>query len=513
MKNIDQQPDEQIDSIPGKYADIYLGNPSQWHQFLNGDNGAREMYYGDQDDLPSPVKNASVRYWPKADSEDNSGHFSLTANVEFLPLALTDATEHPWQLAYISELRNAVEASGASTYTLRHEMGAFRARISTNLVACVTTSTDTDRCIVNIFLDEVDAQDKLHDTNHDGEPTDEYLVLKNYLSIWSQAIDTTVEMYDDADYGKHTGQHHIALNFADPVDKVQKQITQLPAERNGMLHNNELVNSNRITFDDIAGYDDIKSQLLDLALLNKHSELAESIGLTATHGILLHGAPGTAKTMLLKAFANEIDATLEQVSVSHIIEKYVGSSARNLDEYFEELIQRPEKIVVLMDEFDSIGVAAEHSSSSERTDTVNRLKEWVLNIGENHHNIIMTGATNNIDHVDKALVRPGRFLSIEVPMPNEQMRRQIWSMMLGKIGTRAAFLSYENPNAVTLGLADDIDTDALAQKSHGMVGAHFTEILNVIRKQRLRTYDQSKIMNPITQEELLQQIKKLDVDD
>jgi SpoVK/Ycf46/Vps4 family AAA+-type ATPase len=190
----------------------------------------------------------------------------------------------------------------------------------------------------------------------------------------------------------------------------------------------------------------------------------------------------------------------------------VGDSARNLDAFFDELTKRTDKIVILMDEFDALGASDQHSSSSERTDVVNRLKEHMITISEQHHNILIVGATNNLHRIDKALLRPGRFQAIEVLPPNEATRRQILQHLVGKAALKALLLDLEKPNAISLHVADDINYDELATISAGMVGAHFKEVLNTIRRQRLVEFDETGTMSPIHHADILREIQTIDLE-
>lgn len=510
MTNIEKYPSKQIDHISGRYADICLVEPEKWHTFLEEATEHKRIYQGDQDDLPLPFNEANIDYWPADRDADNPETFGLSAQISFTPENLHHIENIPWQAFKIEELKDHLRENGISGYTLPHEIGSLYAHITPDHIAHITITTRPNECSLNATLESFSSIKELitldvDDVQYDM-PVIPYTTFKSFLDAWSKGIDVVATTYNKPRGGKHQQHRTLSLSLVDPVSPT-KELTTLESAQEEDMPRRELLNESRVTFDDVAGYDMIKDQLLDLNLLHKHPDLAENIGLTSTHGILLHGVPGTAKTMLLRAFANEIDASIQPIAVSEIIDKYVGESAKKLDAYFQELTKRTGKIVVLMDEFDSIGASSEHASSSERTDAVNRLKEWILTIGEKHHNIILTGATNDIDKVDKALIRPGRFLPIEVPFPDETMRRDIWALMLGKVGMKAALLKDTYEDAVVLDIATDTNAFELAQKTKGMVGAHFTEMLNTIRKQRLRDYDKTGIMQPITQKDILQQIR------
>jgi ATP-dependent 26S proteasome regulatory subunit len=511
MTNNEKYPSKQIDHISGRHADICLVEPEKWHTFLAETTEHKRIFQGGQDDLPLPFTTASIDFWSPSEEADTPETFGLSAQIAFGTENLHHVDSVPWQTYKIAELKDHLSEHGISGYTLGHEVGSLYAHITPDHIAHITLTTKPNECSLNATLESFTAIKGLIDIDVDDMQEDisvlPYDTLKGFLNAWSKAIDVVATIYDRPLNGKHQRHHTLSLSVVDVITPT-KELTTLQDSQEEDMPSRELLNESRVLFHDIAGYDTIKDQLLDLNLLHKHPELAQNIGLATTHGILLHGAPGTAKTMLLRAFANEIDADIQPITVSEIIDKYVGESAKKIDTYFQDLTKRKGKIVVLMDEFDSIGASSEHSSSSERTDAVNRLKEWILTIGEKHHNIILTAATNDIDKVDKALIRPGRFLPIEVPLPTETMRRDIWALMLGKVVTKAMLLKETYADAVVLDMTGDTDALELARRTEGMVGAHFTEILNAIRKQRLREYDQTGVMHPITQDAILRQINQ-----
>lgn len=329
--------------------------------------------------------------------------------------------------------------------------------------------------------------------------------MKRFLMIWLELHNVAVELY----------------STKQPDKRRQVKIT--PPPQSITMPTRELLGGDgEVTFDDIAGYDHVKEKLLDLAHISDYPSVAKNIGLTKSQGVLLYGPEGTGKTSFAKAFASEISAKFIELPVSEIIDMWVGKSARDVDKKMQEIIniaKSGEKIVLFMDEFDSIG-ADVSKVNSERADAVNRLKSHILNLAENHHNVIIIGATNNIEKVDKALARAGRFEKIEIGYPNESERRQIIALKLSKV-VRLAYDMEEKANGLpTLGLSKNINVPELAMKSHGLVGAHFEEMLHQIRRRRLGAYaariKQNELlgivedvqMPPITQEELLAAIRQ-----
>ncbi|HET8884163.1 MAG TPA: ATP-binding protein [Candidatus Saccharimonadales bacterium] len=518
MKSPEYQPEPTPEIIQGVKAEINIAEPDVLRDYLEKDYGYVDLYEGRAKDLPSPLTHASLQY---ARDED-TGIMHMEAVTNFNPTAVEqNGARIAWQTVFNTVMQEKLNDSDQEIAdTPAHEQHTIYIPINTEYVARIEPVTELDYCSVGLSLHQLS---KLEKQLGKRVPVDAYSatnqpyeVLVDFSKIWSHVIDSIAENYSQAN--KDNPEIPPVITVAAPAFRTAPERLQEMVAVENRLPSREIIDPTKVRFEDIAGYDNIKEQLLDLALLNQHPQMAADIELDSINGILLHGVPGTAKTKLLKAFANEIDAPLREIRVSEIIEKWVGNSARNLDEYFKELIKEPGFIVVLMDEFDSIAASNKHNHSSERIDVVNRLKEWVITIGEKHHNIILTAATNKIDDVSEDLIRPGRFLAIEVPAPNEYMRRDIWMLMIGKAAVKADMLAMDNPEAVGLPVDQaSIDYNELAAKTEGMVGAHFTEILNAIRKQRLRTYirsnSQEKTMEPITQTDLLKQIKAVDLRD
>jgi AAA+ superfamily predicted ATPase len=424
-------------------------------------------------------------------TESNDGRFQLKGEVLF---TLPEESRVPtWEEPFFVHLMSRVDGAFDPTRTHMHrDPISIDVHVSEGLLATIEIQRDHAHFLVKIATSLT--QGSIHQTRQEATH-DRYTALLNTTLLWAHVQDAVMAMY------------------ANPEHDRNRKITLKTPSLNIKLPKRELIDEEEpdLTFDDIIGYDDVKQELLNMAISFEHPELAKSIGLESTEAILLHGIGGTGKTSLLKALANEIDANLFELNVSDIIDKWVGASATNLDDYFNDLKNRDDKIVVLIDEFDSIGVSADSASSGERVDTVNRLKDHIVDILAHHHNILLVGATNNINRVDKALVRPGRFRTIEIKAPDFNTRRAMWLHVLGKAFLLATTNTQEASGSakIDIDLDNDINIVELAQKSEGMVGAHPKEILNAIRRARINEFMKTKKMSPITQKELLEHIGRI----
>jgi len=158
----------------------------------------------------------------------------------------------------------------------------------------------------------------------------------------------------------------------------------------------------------------------------KHPELFESLGIAQPKGVLLYGPPGTGKTLLARAVAHHTDCTFIRVSGSELVQKYIGEGARMVRELFV-MAREHAPSIIFMDEVDSIGSTRVESSGGDSE--VQRTMLELLNQldgFESTKNIKVLMATNRIDILDPALLRPGRIdRKIEFPNPNEAARLDI----------------------------------------------------------------------------------------
>ncbi|MCZ8320781.1 MAG: CDC48 family AAA ATPase [Novosphingobium sp.] len=209
-----------------------------------------------------------------------------------------------------------------------------------------------------------------------------------------------------------------------------------------------------VNYDDVGGMGDTIRQLREMVELPlRYPELFTRLGVDPPKGVLLHGPPGTGKTRLAKAVANESEASFFTINGPEIMGSAYGESERRLREVFEEAAKASPSIVFI-DEIDSI--APKRSGSPGEAEK--RLVAQLLTLMDGLHarsNIVVIAATNRPDAIDEALRRPGRFdREIVIGVPDEHGRREV----LG-IHTRG------------MPLGEGVDLDELARTTHGFVGA------------------------------------------
>ena len=214
-----------------------------------------------------------------------------------------------------------------------------------------------------------------------------------------------------------------------------------------------------VNYDDVGGMGDTIRQLREMVELPlRYPELFTRLGVDPPKGVLLHGPPGTGKTRLAKAVANESEASFFTINGPEIMGSAYGESEKRLREVFEEATKASPSIVFI-DEIDSIAP----KRSQVHGEAEKRLVAQLLTLMDGlqaRSNVVVIAATNRPDAIDEALRRPGRFdREIVIGVPDEQGRREI----LG-IHTRG------------MPLAEGVDLDELARTTHGFVGADLSAL-------------------------------------
>ncbi len=253
-----------------------------------------------------------------------------------------------------------------------------------------------------------------------------------------------------------------------------------------------------ITWDDVGGLDQLKEELREVIEWPiKHQEAFDYVDVETPKGILLHGPPGTGKTLIAKALAKMTESNFISIKGPELLSKWVGESEKGVREIFRKARQAA-PCIIFLDEVDAL-VPRRGSVNSESHVTESVVSQILTEIDglEELHNVLIIGATNRLDIVDEALLRPGRFdRIIEVPFPNSKGRQHIFEIHTKK-----------KP------LAKDVNITKLVELTNGFSGAEIGAITNQAAIIALKRYVNGKTQNVkeirISQQDLILAVDKV----
>ena len=252
-----------------------------------------------------------------------------------------------------------------------------------------------------------------------------------------------------------------------------------------------------ISWDDVGGLDDLKEELREAVEWPiKHKEAFDHVGVKSPKGILLHGPPGTGKTLIAKALAKMTESNFISIKGPELLSKWVGESEKGVREIFRKARQAA-PCIIFLDEVDALVPRRGSGSESHVTESVVSQILTEIDGLEELHNVLIVGATNRLDIVDEALLRPGRFdRIIEVPNPDAKGRQNIL-----EIHTR------KKP------LGNDVDLAKLVDMTAGFSGAEVAAVANRAAIAALRKYVAGKAQNVkdirISQQDLVDAIGRV----
>jgi cell division protease FtsH len=220
----------------------------------------------------------------------------------------------------------------------------------------------------------------------------------------------------------------------------------------------------RVSFDDVAGIDEVEAEIFEIVDYLKDPEKYRRVGARAPRGVLLAGAPGTGKTLLARATAGEANVPFFSASASEFIEMIVGVGASRVRELFSEA-RKVAPAIIFIDEIDTIGRARGGARAvgghDEREQTLNQILTEMDGFS-GAEGVVVLAATNRPDVLDPALLRPGRFdRTITVHAPDQKGRAEILRVHVRNVS-----------------LADNVDLEQIARSTPGMTGADLANLVN-----------------------------------
>ena len=236
----------------------------------------------------------------------------------------------------------------------------------------------------------------------------------------------------------------------------------------------------KLNFTDVAGCDEAKQEVTEIVDFLRDPEKFTKLGATIPRGVLMVGPPGTGKTLLAKAIAGEAKVPFFSISGSDFVEMFVGVGASRVRDMFEQA-KKNAPCIIFIDEIDAVGRhrgAGMGGGHDEREQTLNQLLVEMDGF-EGNDGVIVIAATNRVDVLDKALLRPGRFdRQVQVGLPDIKGREQILRVHLKKLPS-------------TIG----VDVRALARGTPGFSGAQLANLVNEAALFAARNSKQSVDMN------------------
>eukprot|EP00604_Paraphysomonas_vestita_P001811 CAMPEP_0174821312 /NCGR_PEP_ID=MMETSP1107-20130205/6457_1 /TAXON_ID=36770 /ORGANISM="Paraphysomonas vestita, Strain GFlagA" /LENGTH=367 /DNA_ID=CAMNT_0016038189 /DNA_START=233 /DNA_END=1336 /DNA_ORIENTATION=- len=260
-------------------------------------------------------------------------------------------------------------------------------------------------------------------------------------------------------------------------NKVHSVVGILADDQDPMVSVMKVEKAPTETYADIGGlYEQIQEMKEAVELPLTHPELYEDIGIRPPKGVILYGEPGTGKTLLAKAVANQTSATFLRVVGSELIQKYLGDGPKLVRELFRVADDNSPSIVFI-DEIDAVG-SKRYESSSGGTREIQRTMLELLNQldgFDERGDVKVIMATNKIESLDPALIRPGRIdRKIEFPLPDIKTKRRIFQIHTGKMS-----------------LSEDVDLEVFVMSKDELSGADIKAIcteagLLALRERRMR---------------------------
>src|SRR3954464_854941 len=215
-----------------------------------------------------------------------------------------------------------------------------------------------------------------------------------------------------------------------------------------------------IKWADVAGADEAKAELQEVVDFLRDPERFHALGATVPKGIILHGPPGTGKTLLAKAVANESGAQFFAQSAASFVEMFAGLGSKRIRRLFREA-RKHSPAIVFIDEIDAVGAERGSDNNSEREQTLNQLLVEMDGFSTSG-DLVVIAASNLLDKLDPALLRPGRF------------DRQIF-VSPPDVGGREAILKVHTHGKP---LGPEVDLPIIARQTSGLAGADLANICN-----------------------------------
>jgi len=281
--------------------------------------------------------------------------------------------------------------------------------------------------------------------------SDDGAVIKQHGNNQEVLTDVSPRLRDQLSAGDR-----VAINDSFSIQTV------LDVETDARAQAMQIDESPEVEYSDVGGLDEELREVREAVEAPlENPEQFDSVGIEPPSGVLLHGPPGTGKTMMAKAVANRTDASFIKMAGSELVRKFIGEGSRLVRDLFE-LAEQKEPAIIFIDEIDAIASKRTDSKTSGDAEVQRTMMQLLSEMDgfENRGNVRIIAATNRFDMLDRAILRPGRFdRLIEVPEPTQEAREEIL-----QIHTR------------DMTLDDSVDFESLARKTEGFSGAQLSSL-------------------------------------
>jgi proteasome regulatory subunit len=283
------------------------------------------------------------------------------------------------------------------------------------------------------------------------EVSDDGVVIKQHGNNQEVLTEATPRLSGDVEAGDR-----VAVNDSFSIQE------SLDDETDSRAQAMEVTASPSVAYDDIGGIDEQVREVREAVEMPlERPEEFDAVGIDPPSGVLLHGPPGTGKTMLAKAVANETDATFIKMAGSELVRKFIGEGSRLVRDLFD-LAEQRQPAVIFVDEIDAVAAKRTDSKTSGDAEVQRTMMQLLSEMDgfDERGEVRIIAATNRFDMLDEAILRPGRFdRLIEVPKPDAGGRERILEL-----------------HTEGMNVADDVDFGALAASLEGYSGADIASL-------------------------------------
>lgn len=503
--------------LSGNHVEIKIVSPNSIRELFKSETGHYiVLNHSQSDDLPEPIKNSRLELWKHGiKGSESMPHASIVFNPP------KTHKEDSWQDAIRQEIYEQVDVTQKGVLPdvdqlicIPHDINAFYARISEDYYARIAMSSDLRDCQLDISVEHREIIEEVlgRHIDYDSESTDidEYDRLLKFTDVWLKAMDSVASVY--VTNPKVFRKYYLNIDVPPSAQNQDEEANLYEDSESSEMAMPDIEKTiiTDLSFAMMGGLTEPKRRLRHIMDVFRDPKGAQAYGISGSH-FILYGPPGTGKTSLIEALGYELNAQIFRIPSTKIVSKWIGQSAENAQEVFEDAKRRSEysPVIMFFDEIDSL-IGTNGHNHRERIDIVKVFNAGITDIVQNHSDcIIIAGATNaDLNTLEPSIIRSGRLEPIAVPLPDMTERQDIWAAVLAK-----SYLKFENMNTAVAGVTtflpytNDINTQALAIRTEGMTGADFELILEKARIKQYAKYRETQQYGRVSQADILDEIE------